>query len=99
VDEPAVEQWLDKATQGVDPDSPDAFLHIFLNLMGMVPWVTLVWWNVVFIAVGALLGWWKGRTVEGIVWAAVLGPIGWIVVLVRQRPKGPAVPPPLPRQR
>ncbi len=94
-----MEQWLDKATQGVDPDSPDAFLHIFLNLMGMVPWVTLVWWNVVFIAVGALLGWWKGRTVEGIVWAAVLGPIGWIVVLVRPRPKGRAVPPPLPGRR
>nr|WP_233176238.1 hypothetical protein [Dyella sp. ASV24] len=67
--------------------------------MGMVPWVTLVWWNVVFIAVGALLGWWKGRTVEGIVWAAVLGPIGWIVVLVRPRPKGRAVPPPLPGRR
>lgn len=94
-----MEQWLDKATQGVDPDSPDAFLQIFLNLMGMVPWVTLLWWNVVFIAVGALLGWWKGRTVEGIIWAAVLGPIGWIVVLVRSRPKGPAAPPPLPRQR
>lgn len=94
-----MEQWLEKATQGVDPDSPDAFLHIFMNLMGMVPWVTLLWWNVLFIAVGALLGWWRGRAVEGIVWAAVLGPIGWIVVLVRPRPKARPVPPPLPGRR
>jgi len=94
-----VEQWLDKAMQGVDPDSPDAFLHIFLNLMGMVPWGMLLWWNVVFVAVGALLGWWRGRTVEGVVWAAVLGPIGWIVVLTRARAGSKSVPPPLPGRR
>lgn len=91
-----MEHWLEKAMQGVDPDSPEAFLQVFLNLMGMVPWVMLLWWNVVFIAVGALLGWWRGRTVEGVVWAAVLGPIGWIVVLARPRRTGP---PPLPGSR
>ena len=90
---------IDKAMQGVDPNSPDAFVHIFLNLMGMVPWGALLLWNVVFVVVGALLGWWRGRTVEGIVWAAVLGPIGWIVVLVRPRPASKPSPPPLPRQR
>lgn len=90
-----VEQWLDKATQGVDPDSPDAFMHIFLNLLGLVPWAALLWWNLAFIAVGALLGWWRGRLWEGVIWAAVLGPIGWIVVLrPRARPK--PLPPPLP---
>jgi len=94
-----VEQWLEKAMQGVDPDSPDAFLHIFVNLMAMVPWGALVLWNVLFVAVGALLGWWRGRTVEGIVWAAVLGPIGWIIVLARPRAKGTPTPPPLPRRR
>ncbi|WP_425479729.1 hypothetical protein [Dyella jiangningensis] len=84
--------------QGVDPDSPDAFLHIFMNLMGMVPWAALFWWNVAFVAVGALIGWWRGRLLEGIVWAAVLGPLGWIVVSLRPRPKPAAVPPPLPRK-
>jgi hypothetical protein len=93
-----VEEWLQRAMQGVDPDSPDAFVHIFLNLMGMVPWVALFWWSIAFLVVGALLGWWRGRTVEGIVWAAVLGPIGWIVVLARPRAKGRSVPPPLPRR-
>jgi hypothetical protein len=93
-----VEQWLDKATQGVDLDSPDAALHIFLNLMNMVPWAAMFWWSVVFVVVGALLGWWRGRLVEGIVWAAVLGPFGWVVVLTRPRPKPKAEPPPLPKR-
>jgi len=43
--------------------------------------------------VGAVLGWFRGRTVEGIVWAAAFGPIGWIVVLVKP-PKRPRVQPP-----
>ena len=94
-----MDQWLDKATQGVDPNSPDAFLQIFLNLMGLVPWVALFWWSVLFIVDGALAGWWRGRTLEGIVLAAVLGPIGWIIVLLRPRPRPRAVPPPLPSRR
>jgi hypothetical protein len=92
-----MDELLAKATQGVDVDSPDAFMQIFMNLMGLVPWVALFWWSVLFVVVGALLGWWRGRTVEGIVLALVLGPIGWIVVLLRPRPK--PVPPPLPSRR
>jgi hypothetical protein len=92
-----MDELLAKATQGVDVDSPDAFMQIFLNLMGLVPWVALFWWSVVFVVVGALLGWWRGRTLEGIVLALVLGPIGWIVVLLRPRPK--PMPPPLPPRR
>ncbi|GAB2784535.1 hypothetical protein [Dyella kyungheensis] len=92
-----MDELLAKATQGVDVDSPDAFLQIFLNLMGLVPWAALFWWSVVFVVVGALLGWWRGRTLEGVVLALVLGPIGWIVVWLRPRPK--AVPPPLPPRR
>ena len=94
-----VEELLNKAMQGVDLDSPDAFLHIFLNLMALVPWGALLLWNVLFLVVGALLGWWRGRTVEGLVWAAVLGPIGWIIVLLRPRPTGKSLPPPLPGRR
>ncbi|WP_243050244.1 hypothetical protein [Dyella sp. RRB7] len=94
-----MEQWLDKAMQGVDPDSPDAFLRIFVNLMAAMPWAALFWWSVVFVVVGALLGWWRGRLLEGIAWAAALGPFGWVVVLMRPRPRPRAVPPPLPRRR
>ena len=41
-------------------------------------WMTAL--TVICIAVGALIGWLKGRTAAGIIWAAVLGPIGWVIV-------------------
>ncbi len=90
-----MDELLARATHGVDPDAPGAFWHIFFNLLNMLPWAAMFWWSLLFVAVGALLGWWRGRLVEGIVWAWVLGPIGWIVILIR--PKPPLRPPPLPR--
>ncbi|RUL78312.1 hypothetical protein [Dyella choica] len=89
-----MEELLAKASQGVDLDAPDAYLHILMNLMAMIPWAALFWWNLVFVAVGALLGWWRGKLLAGVIWALVLGPIGWVVVLLT--PKS-AKPPPLPR--
>jgi len=90
-----MDELIARATQGVDPDAPGAFWQIFVNLLNMLPWAAMFWWNLLFIAVGALLGWWRGRMGEGIVWALVLGPIGWIVILARPRPKPRAEPPPL----
>ncbi|HEV2680909.1 MAG TPA: hypothetical protein VGV14_10455 [Rhodanobacter sp.] len=92
-----MDELIARASQGVDPDAPDAFWQIFVNLLNMLPWAAMFWWNLLFIVVGALLGWWRGRTVEGIVWAFVLGPFGWIVILTKSRPRPPAVPPPLRR--
>jgi hypothetical protein len=89
-----VDELLARAMQGVDPDAPGAFWQVFLNLMAMVPWRALFWWNLLFVAIGALLGWWRGRTAEGIAWSFALGPIGWLIVLRRRR----GVPPPLPRR-
>lgn len=88
---------LAKILQGVDPNDPDASWQVFRNLMALVPWGAMVFWTVVFMAVGALLGWWRGRTLEGLLWATLLGPIGWIVILVRPRPPKHAEPPALPR--
>jgi hypothetical protein len=90
-------ELLNKATQGVDPDSPYAFLHIFLNLMAMVPWEALFWWNMLFVAVGALIGWWRGRLTAGVVWALLLGPIGWVVVFNLPKALPARKPPPLRR--
>ena len=92
-----MDELLAKASQGVDPDAPGAFWHVFVNLLNLMPWAAMFWWNLLFIAVGAVLGWWRGRTGEGIVWALVLGPIGWVVILVKPQPKPPAMPPPLRR--
>jgi hypothetical protein len=91
-----MDELLARATQGVDPDAPDAFMRIFFNLMTQVPWTALFWWSLCFLAVGALLGWWRGRLAEGIAWALLLGPIGWWVILRRPRRK---TPPPLPVRR
>ena len=92
-----MDELLAKATQGVDVDSPDAFVHIFINLLNLMPWAAMFWWSIVFIVVGAGLGWLRGRTLEGIVWAAAIGPFGWIAILVRPVAKPAVQPPPLKR--
>lgn len=92
-----MDEWLARATRGVDPDAPGAFWHVFVNLLNSLPWAAIFWWNVLFVLVGAVLGWWRGRLLEGMAWAWVLGPIGWVVILVRPRPRPHVRPPPLPR--
>ncbi|MGH8159065.1 MAG: hypothetical protein ACREPQ_13165 [Rhodanobacter sp.] len=92
-----MDELLARATQGVDLDAPGAFWHVFFNLLNLLPWAAMFWWNLLFVAVGALLGWWRGRLGEGIVWALVLGPIGWVVILAKPRPRPPARPPALRR--
>jgi hypothetical protein len=89
-----VEELLAKATQGVDPQAPGAFFTIFMNLMRLVPWGQLIAWQVVFIVVGALLGWWRGRFTATVVASLVLGPFGWAVPFL---PRKAVEPPPLPR--
>ena len=49
-------------------------------LLDPVLWGWMLGITAVCILGGALIGWVKGRTLAGIVWAAVLGPIGWIIV-------------------
>ncbi len=88
-----MDELLARLTQGIDTQAPDAFWKIFFRLWSLVPWTALTVLGVISVAVGALLGWWRGRTTEGVLWALALGPLGWFVVLLR--PKA-AQPPPLP---
>lgn len=92
-----MDDLLARAMRGVDPDAPGAFWQVFFNLLNMVPWAAMFWWSLLFVVIGAALGWWRGRTLEGAVWAWVLGPIGWIVILLKLRRRPRAEPPPLPR--
>jgi hypothetical protein len=97
-----VDELLARAMQGVDPDDPGASLRIFSNLMGLVPWWNLIAWQVFFVLVGALLGWWRGRIMAGIIAALVLGPFGWVIPFMSKRAPSPQPPgsgpqpPPLP---
>ncbi len=43
-------------------------------------WAWMLGVTAVCILGGAIIGWIKGRVMAGIIWAAVLGPIGWIIV-------------------
>lgn len=43
-------------------------------------WAWMIGITAVCVLGGWLIGWAKGRVVAGIVWGAVLGPIGWLVV-------------------
>ena len=92
-----MDELLARATQVVDLDAPGASLQVFFNLLNLMPWAAMFWWSLLFVAVGSLLGWWRGRTLEGAVWAWVLGPIGWIVILSKPRRKPLPKPPPLRR--
>lgn len=88
---------LARAMQGIDPEAPGAFWQVFFRLLNMLPWASMFWWSVVFVIVGAVLGWWRGRVIDGVVWACLLGPLGWIVIMLKPRPPRTAKPPPLPR--
>jgi hypothetical protein len=91
-----MDELIARALQGVDPNVPGAFWLIFGNLMALVPWRSLLWFNVLFVVIGALLGGWRGRWQDGAMWALVLGPIGWIVTVHATRRR--KYPPPLPRR-
>lgn len=90
-----MDELLARATHGVDMDVPGAIWHVYANLLALVPWSALLWWNLLFVVVGGLLGLWRGRLAQGVIWACVLGPLGWIVILAKPRAPSPR-PPPLP---
>lgn len=89
-----MDDLLTRVFQGVDLQSPDASRQLLLNLLALTPWAWLIWSTLLFAAVGAILGWRRGRLWAGIGWAMLLGPIGWWVIW-RSR----ALPPPLPGKR
>lgn len=63
-------------------------------------WLWMLGLSVFFIVVGAWIGWRKGRLKAGIVWSAILGPFGWLVVaLMSPLPAKPPLPMPPVRPR
>lgn len=74
-------ELLHRILKGVDLSSPDATARIFHNLMGMVPWVPLLWFTLASVLLGALVGWWRGRLWTGIWISLVIGPVALLVLL------------------
>ncbi|WP_440222622.1 hypothetical protein ACQQ2N_16285 [Dokdonella sp. MW10] len=63
-------------------------IHFLLSPM---VWLWATGLTLLCVAVGALIGWWRGRWLAGVLWGTLLGPIGWIVVAL-QKPRPPACP-------
>lgn len=67
-----------------DPDQVRAMLEGCLSaLLDPMLWLWVSVLTLVFCGIGALIGWWKGCTFAGLIWATVLGPIGWIVIALK----------------
>lgn len=68
----------------LDNSDIDAMTRMAEACMGVLLdptlWAWMIGLTVVSLAGGALIGWTRGRVLAGIVWAALLGPIGWIIV-------------------
>ncbi|RAP59166.1 hypothetical protein [Oleiagrimonas sp. MCCC 1A03011] len=73
-------ELLQRATRGVDLSSPDAAWQIFHNLMVMLPWAALLWFTLLSVLLGAVVGWWRGRLWTGIGISLVIGPLGLLIL-------------------
>lgn len=73
-----------EAYAGLDPEDLDATREILDACLSVLLAPELWWWmiglSLFFVLVGAAIGYAKGRVVAGVVWSAVLGPFGWLVV-------------------
>lgn len=72
------------ALANLDQSDPDA-VRAMLDTCTAAMLDPLLWKWALFITVacalvGALIGWAKGRWLAGLIWGALLGPIGWLVI-------------------
>jgi hypothetical protein len=86
-----MDAWLQKLMEGLDPQAPDLAWQIFLRLMGLVDWWLLFWLSLIFIAVGGLIGWFRGTFWRDVGLAAALGPLGWVMSFLLPPPTRPCV--------
>ncbi len=85
-----------QAYSQLDPTDLEAAQDMLDACTAVILSPELWWWmlglTVFFIAVGGLIGWRKGRLKAGLIWSAVLGPFGWLVVaLMSPLPAKPAL--------
>jgi hypothetical protein len=76
-----MEELLHRILKGVDLSSPDASARILHNMLTMLPWVSLLWFTLASVLLGALVGWWRGRLWTGIWVSVLIGPVAMLVLL------------------
>lgn len=75
-----MDELLSRALDGVDPMAPDAAWQIFRNLMSLVPWGALTAFTAACVVVGLALAQWRGsHRGQAVLWALLLGPVGWLI--------------------
>lgn len=81
------------ALQNLDMADPEAAQVLLDACVRMLLTPSLWYWalglTLLCAVIGALLGMAKGRWLWGLVWGAVLGPIGWIIVLLSSAVQSP----------
>jgi hypothetical protein len=64
-----------------DPEAVQALLDACTaTLLDPLLWKWALFITLACALVGAFIGWAKGRWLAGLVWGALLGPIGWLVI-------------------
>lgn len=85
-----MQELLQKALHGVDPEAPGAFWQIFVNLMGLVPWWPMLWFTLACVAGGLAIARYRGSSYRrAVFWALVLGPFGWLISWYQVPPPRP----------
>ena len=84
-----MDELLNRALQGVDPTSPEAFWQIFSNLMQLVPWWPMTWLTVFSVAGACGIVRYRGGSYrKAMLWALILGPFGWLISWYQGRESG-----------
>lgn len=75
-------EWLDQLVAGLNLSDPAAGRVLLQRLLHLVDWWFVLWLELGFAAVGALIGWAKGAMLRGALLGALLGPVGWVISLL-----------------
>jgi len=69
--------------QQIDLSAPDASWQLFMLMMSILPWKFMIWYTIIGVIGGAIIGWYKKTLWRDVLISLLLGPpIGWIISLL-----------------
>lgn len=76
-----LDKFIEQFNQ-VDLSAPDATWQLIMLMLNSLPWKFVIWYTVIGLIGGILIGWYK-KTLWRDIWISLLlGPPGWIVSLI-----------------